>query len=47
MRLKYVDAEDFDFSNGVGYNKIVFSKLCYTDEQIKEINDIILRGGIK
>jgi hypothetical protein len=46
IKLRYEDAEDFDFSNGDGYNTIDFSKLGYNDEQIKQINDTILRGGV-
>jgi hypothetical protein len=45
IKLRYEDAEDFDFSNGDGYNRIDFSKLGYNDEQIKQMNDTILRGG--
>lgn len=45
LKLRYEDAEDFDFSDGKGYATIDFSKLGYNDEQVK-INDIILHGGV-
>ena len=46
LKLRYEDAEDFDFSNGTGYATIDFSKLGYNDEQVKKIYDIILHGGV-
>jgi hypothetical protein len=42
--LKYEDAEDYDFSNGKGYIQLDFSKLGYNEEQIKSINDMLLKG---
>jgi hypothetical protein len=46
MILKYEDAENFDFSNGDGYNSIDFKIFGYSDEQIKQIHDLILHDGI-
>lgn len=45
LKLKYEDAEEHDFSNGQGYQQINFAVMGYSEEQIKQINDIILRGG--
>ena len=44
--LPYQEAEDFDFSNGNGYYTLDFSKLGYNEEQIKQMNDVILHGGV-
>lgn len=44
-RLKYKEAEDYDFSNGDGYQEYDFAAMRYSVEQIKQINDTILRGG--
>jgi len=41
----YEKADDFDFSNNTGYNTIDLSKFGYDEEQIKKINEIILKGG--
>lgn len=45
LKLKYEDAEDYDFSNGHGYLTIDFSKLGCSDEQVKQIENTILQGG--
>lgn len=47
IKLRYEDAEDFDFSDGQGYNTIDFSKLGYNEEQVEQIyNTILQKGGI-
>lgn len=43
--LEYEKADDFDFSNNTGYNMIDLSKFGYEEEQIKKINEILLKGG--
>lgn len=42
--LKYEDVEDYDFSNGKGYIQLDFSKLGYSEEHVKNINDMLLKG---
>ena len=42
--LRYENAEDYDFSNGKGYIQLDFSKLGYSEEQVKNINDMLLKG---
>ena len=42
--LRYEDVEDYDFSNGEGYIQLDFSKLGYNEEQVKNINDMLLKG---
>ena len=42
--LKYADVEDYDFSNGEGYIQLDFTKLGYNKEQVKNINDMLLKG---
>lgn len=42
--VPYELAADFDFSLGEEYAQFDFSKLGYSEEQIKQINDYILRG---
>lgn len=42
--LKYEDAEGYDFSSGEGYIQLDFSKLGYSEEQVKNINDMLLKG---
>lgn len=37
--IKYEDAEKYDFSDGEGYVTIDFSKLGYSDDQIKQIEN--------
>ena len=43
--LEYEKADDFDFSNNTGYNMLDLSKFGYDEEQIKKINEILLKGG--
>ena len=45
LKLKYDDAEKHDFSNGQGYQQFDFAAMGYSEEQIKQINEQILRGG--
>jgi hypothetical protein len=45
-KIRYEDAESYDFSNGKGYHQIDFSKLGYNEEQVKQIESTILRGGV-